>query len=91
MDYAKARPWLEMAANQNHPDANSSLGFMYDMGMGVGRSLRPAREYYLKSIKLGGKAALKQMKALTKNIKIVSTTIRSDSEVNYNKYHFASI
>ena len=53
VDYAQARPWIEKAAAQDHPNAVGALGMMYFHGQGVIPSWRRTREYYKRAIELG--------------------------------------
>ena len=72
VDYQQARPWIEKAAAQDHPDAVGALGVMHAQGKGVTPSRRRARELYQRAIELGDSQAVKSMQTLTTNIQAVS-------------------
>ena len=72
MDYQQARPWLEKAAAQDHPEAVGQLGVMYHGGKDVTLSWRRAREFYKRAIELGCSTAVKNMENLTEDIQAVS-------------------
>ena len=73
VDYKLARPWVEKAVAQDHPNAVCSLGVMYMNGEGVTRpSFRRARELFKRAIELGVSQAVANMQTLTKDIQNVS-------------------
>ena len=72
VDYQQARPWLEKAAAQDHPEAVGSLGVMYFEGQGAAPSWRRARELYERAIELGNSVAVKNMQTLIEDIAIVT-------------------
>ena len=73
VDFKRARPWIEKAAAQDHPDAVGELGVMYMKGDGVAPSWRRARELYQRAIELGcSHQAVEAMQDLTEDIQKVS-------------------
>ena len=69
VDYKQARPWIEKAAAQDHPNAVDALGGVYLRGEGVTPSWRRARELYQRAIELqlGSSMAVKNMQTLTES------------------------
>jgi TPR repeat protein len=51
--YEKAAMYFKLAAEQGHPRAISYLSMFYELGLGVTKDLRLAREYFEKSASLG--------------------------------------
>ena len=72
VDFEQARPWIEKAAAQDHPDAVGLLGGMYFEGEGVTPSWRRARELYERAIELGDSKSVEDMQKLTRNIAAVT-------------------
>ena len=73
VDYKQARPWIEMAAAQDQPNAVGTLGSMIWKGRGATPSFRRARELYKRAIILGaGSNAVSSMDNLTRAIQQVS-------------------
>ncbi len=56
-NYAKAKGWLEKAAQQDIAGAWLLLGDMYEEGLGVRKDASKATEHYLKSAELGDNEA----------------------------------
>lgn len=52
-DYAEAVKWYLKAAEQEHVDAQSSLGYMYENGMGVAKDYKASEEWYRKAAEKG--------------------------------------
>ncbi len=52
-DYAKAKKWFEMAAEQGNAEAYLSIGWMYDKGLGVSQDLAEAIKWYRKAAEQG--------------------------------------
>lgn len=48
-NYSKAMAWYQLAANQNNPFAQNSIGVLYDNGFGVSQDYYIAMDYYLKA------------------------------------------
>jgi len=46
-DYKKARHYLRMAADRNHPGALALLGYMYCLGLGIPQNLDMAYSYFV--------------------------------------------
>jgi TPR repeat protein len=46
-DYRKAKHYLRLAANRNHPGALSLLGYMYCLGLGTQQNLDSAYSYFV--------------------------------------------
>jgi hypothetical protein len=53
LDYRQALTWYRRAAEQNYPDAEFSLGYMYEQGEGVNRDYREAKRYYTAAAQQG--------------------------------------
>jgi TPR repeat protein len=45
-DYAKAKEYFELAAEQKNSDAQNSLGIMYKNALGVKQNYAKAKEYF---------------------------------------------
>ena len=45
-DYARARHFYELAANQGHAVAQNNLGYLYHNGLGVTQDYAKARHFY---------------------------------------------
>ena len=56
--YEEARGWYEKAAAQNHPLALNSLGYLYDLGLGVPQDRRRGLDYYMRAANLGEAEAM---------------------------------
>lgn len=56
--YEEARGWYEKAAAQNHDLALNSLGYLYDLGLGVPQDRRKGFEYYTRAANLGEPEAM---------------------------------
>lgn len=52
-NYAEAKLWYERAAAQNHPWATTSLGYLYDIGLGVPQDRSKGFELYSRAANLG--------------------------------------
>jgi TPR repeat protein len=46
-DYRKAKHYLRLAANRNHPGALSLLGYMYCLGLGTSKNLDSAYSFFV--------------------------------------------
>jgi TPR repeat protein len=58
LDYERARDYLVIAANRNHPKAKNALGDMYRLGKGVVVDYAKARDFYLEAAKSNDQDAL---------------------------------
>jgi tetratricopeptide (TPR) repeat protein len=56
--YEEARGWYEKAAAQNHDLALNSLGYLYDLGLGVPQDRRKGFEFYTRAANLGEPEAM---------------------------------
>ena len=56
-DHAEAVKWYRKSAEQGYPDAQNSLGMMYELGIGVSRNYAEAAKWYRKAAKQGLAAA----------------------------------
>ena len=54
--YEEARLWYEKAAAQNHPLAINSLGYLYDLGLGVPQDRR--KGFYSRAADMGEPEAM---------------------------------
>jgi TPR repeat protein len=66
-DYAKAREWLEKAADKGNAFAMSNLGLLYESGMGVTPDYAKAREWYKKAADKGDAIAIGNLGVLYEN------------------------
>jgi hypothetical protein len=57
-NYTEAKSWYERAAAQNHPMATNSLGYLYDLGLGVPQDRNKGFEFYSRSADLGWAEAM---------------------------------
>ncbi|MBV5335089.1 MAG: sel1 repeat family protein, partial [Sulfuricurvum sp.] len=57
-DFSKARELFEILSAQNNPTALSSLGYLYQQGLGVEKSPQQAYEYYTRAADLEEPTAL---------------------------------
>ena len=57
IDYVKAAYWLELAAAQGLPKAQTNLGYLYLQGLGVERNPKRAVELYRAAAEMGEPAA----------------------------------
>jgi hypothetical protein len=53
INYVAAFKWNELAANGNDPVAMYNLGYIYEHGKGVAKSIKDAQDWYLKSASRG--------------------------------------
>lgn len=63
-DYAKAKCYYELAANQGDFDAQSNLGTLYERGLGVDRDYEMAVYYYELAADQGLAVAQKSLERL---------------------------
>jgi len=75
-DYAESVKWYKKAAKQGHASAQTWLGVMYDLGLGVNRDYKEAIKWYRKAASQGntlGQLRLasfySQGKGVVKNLK----------------------
>jgi hypothetical protein len=66
-DYVKAKHYLELSAAHEDPTSIYNLGFMYESGLGVSKSMPKAIEYYKKSAQLNYSKALFRLGSLSAN------------------------
>lgn len=52
-DYKSAKPYLEQAAKADNPFGQLMYGYIHDQGLGVDKSLKDAKEWYLKAAQGG--------------------------------------
>lgn len=63
-DYAQAAKWFRMAAEQGDPEAQHSLGCIYEAGEDVGEDFEEAEKWYSKAAEQGHKQAIEDLKEL---------------------------
>ncbi len=56
-DYQQAAAWYRKAAEQGHTDAQTNLGFLYEMGNGVAQDYKQAVEWYRNAAEQGNAGA----------------------------------
>ncbi|QJI30070.1 sel1 repeat family protein [Pseudomonas sp. ADAK18] len=66
-DYKKAKHYLELSVAHDNPTSIYNLGFMYELGLGVPKSISQAIGYYEQSAKLNYAKALFRLGSLSAN------------------------
>ena len=90
--YYAAKKWFQKAADRNHANAQSYLGYMYDSGLGGSKNMKRAFELYQKSAKNGDRVGMYNLASCYysglgtgKNIYLAKTWFQRSCEKGYKK------